>query len=162
MIRAAFTLLMLVGFVQSATAETKNVTATETPWTVACQAASADGKIACEMTKELRTFNPASLVAQLSVLTTAEGQSMRVIVPHHLAITEGIELLIDDKDAGRKQFTTSVPAGIVALFALDESTLDAARAGEKLKIAAKLRTGQDFSIIISLAGFSAALDKLLQ
>jgi invasion protein IalB len=137
-----------------------NIKATETPWTVACQPVTADGKIDCEMTKQLRTVNPASLIAQISVMSTAQGLSMRVIAPHQLAIADGLVLSIDEKDAGAKPFTTSISSGIVALFILDDEILNATRKGQSLKISAKTRAGQDFSFAISLAGFAATMDKL--
>lgn len=138
------------------------IKAVETPLTVSCQSATADGKIACEMTKQLRTSEPASLIAQVSVLQGAEGTQMRIIAPHQLAIANGVTFSIDDVVVGQRAFTTSVQSGIVALFVLDEAMLTAARSGALMKVAAKTRTGQDFSFTISLAGFSTALEKLLQ
>lgn len=165
--RLALTFLLLGISAAQLAAQTKaaaptSIQATETPWTVACQPVTAEGKIDCEMTKQLRTASPASLIAQISVMATAQGYSMRIIAPHQLALANGLGLLIDDRDAGVKPFTTSIPSGIVALFALDEAILAAARKGHALKINAKTRTGQDFSFAISLAGFAATMDKLPQ
>jgi invasion protein IalB len=138
------------------------IKAVETPWTVSCQSVTADGKISCEMTKQLQTTEPASFIAQISVLTGTEGTQMRIIAPHQLAIANGLTFSVDDIVAGQRAFTTSVPSGIVALFVLDEALLAAARSGTRMKVSAKTRTGQDFSFTISLGGFSAALDKLLR
>ena len=88
--------------------------------------------------------------------------AMRVIAPHQLAIAGNLAVSIDGQDAGAKAFTTSVPAGIVALFAFEDAALEAARNGKDLKFAAKSITSQDFSFSFSLAGFSAALAKLRQ
>jgi invasion protein IalB len=165
--RLALSFLLLSMAVAPLAAATKvaaptSIKATETPWTMACQPINADGKINCEMTKQLRTSAPESLIAEISVMSTAQGVSMRIIAPHQLAIASGLSLLIDDKDVGTEHFTTSISSGIVALFVLDDAILDATRKGHTLKIGAKTRAGQDFSFAISLAGFAATMDKLPQ
>ncbi len=156
-------LLSLGLFLLSATAlaaqEPTQIKATETPWTVTCQA-GAEGKMACEMTKQLLSAN--QMIAQVTLLQSGEGLAMRVIAPHQLAIAGNLAVSIDGQDAGAKAFTTSVPAGIVALFAFEDAALEAARNGKDLKFAAKSITSQDFSFSFSLAGFSAALAKLRQ
>ena len=69
---------------------------------------------------------------------------------------------IDGKDIGQRAFTTSLPAGIVALFPLDVDTLAEARKGQELKVIAKTNSGQSFTFGVSLVGFSASLAKVLQ
>jgi invasion protein IalB len=158
----SFLLLSMSAVHLAAQTTPTNIKATETPWTVACRPVTAEGKIDCEMTKQLRAVSPASLIAQISVMSSAQGLSVRIIAPHQLSIANGLSLSVDDKDAGARQFTTSISAGIVALFALDDELLDATRKGQSLKVSAKTRADQDFSFAISLAGFAATMDKLLQ
>ena len=140
----------------------QNIKATETPWTVSCQPAQDNTKVDCTLDKQLRTTNPASLVAQFNVFAIDGKLSMRIIAPHQLAIADGLALQIDGKDVGSKPFTTSVPAGIVSLFPLDEDVLAEARKGKDLKVEARTRAGQSFSFSVSLIGFAAGLAKLQQ
>jgi|GEM_PF-4946460 len=100
----------------AAQATNTNVAAKESPWTMSCQPDATDGKVNCAVTKQLATQDGSSLIAQISVFKNGPDLMMRVIASHQLNIATGLGLLIDDKDAGTKPFTTSLPAGIVALF----------------------------------------------
>ena len=143
-----------------APAANTNVVAKESPWTMSCQPEATDGKVNCEVTKQLVTQDGASLIAQISVFKTGQDLMMRIIAPHQLSIATGLGLSIDDKDAGTKPFTTSLPAGIVALFTLDDSILPIIRKGQVLKFTTKTRASQDLSFSLSLNGFAPSLDKM--
>jgi invasion protein IalB len=136
--------------------------AAETPWSVACEPAVQGFSVQCQVTKQLRTVEPASLIAQITVLLIEDRPAMRIIAPHELSIGSGLALEIDGKGLGKRAFTTSVPAGIVSLSFLDENTIAALREGQKLRVSAKTRIGQDFIFAVSLDGFAAGLGEVIR
>lgn len=139
-----------------------SVKATETPWTVSCEPAVQGFSVKCQVTKQLRTVEPASLIAQVTVLTIEDRPAMRIIAPHELAIGSGLALQVDGKDMGTQAFTTSVASGIVSLFLLEDATLAEIGKGRKLRVAAKTRTGRDFIFAVSLEGLSAGLRDVIR
>lgn len=136
--------------------------AAETPWTLSCGPTLQGFSVACQIDKQLRTVSPEALVAQVTLLVIDGKPSMRIIAPHELSIPDGLSLRIDGKDMGRKPFTTSVAAGIVALFTVEEAMLAELRKGQKLSALTKLRTGEDFSFAITLAGIEEGMGEVLR
>jgi invasion protein IalB len=143
-------------------APASSVKASETPWAVSCEPAAQGFSVTCQINKQLRTVEPASLVAQITVLVIEDKPAMRIIAPHELSIGGGLFLQVDGKDIGKRSFTTSVSAGIVSLFLLDEATLAEFSRGKKLRVFAKTRTGKDFIFAVSLDGFATGMSEVIR
>lgn len=84
-----------------------------------------------------------------------------IVLPFGLALTAGASLQIDDNPAGQTlPFRTCLPVGCVVPVTFDPDAIAMLRAGVMLNVTTTSDAGQQIPFKISLAGFSAALDRL--
>jgi invasion protein IalB len=83
-----------------------------------------------------------------------------LMLPFGVALDAGVTLQVDDlAPMAPLRFRTCLPAGCVVSLSFDAATVVAMRAGSSLKLKAVADGGGEVPFTISLAGFSAALDR---
>lgn len=136
-------------------------------WVVRCQqveVAEANASLQlCQMSQELhqRNGNQRVLAVNISGPTDGGASQVTIITPFGLDISAGIGLRIDDVEVSSMAFTTCLPVGCVANLELDKITLTKLQEGQAAQVVLhQLQSPEPLLITVSLAGFTAAWDRL--
>lgn len=166
---AAFTLAIMAGAAHAqetaAPASTlpggaSSLQETYQDWQVACVQQEAGKR--CAMLQQQAQQNGQRI---LSVeLVPAAGQNVlggALVLPFGLALEAGVTLQVDETGAPQPQrFSTCLPAGCLVPLSFNEAMLGGLRSGTALNVnATAMANGQPVALSVSLAGFSAALER---
>jgi invasion protein IalB len=146
---------------QEAAPTEQNITAQETPWQVNCTPAGEGAGLNCSMVKSLILAQGEQVLAQAAVVQ-GDPLVLRILVPHGMALEAGLVILVDGAEVARPTFRTSLPGGAIAVTDITPDLEDALRSGAVLQIAGTQNNGNALRLEMSLLGFSASVDKLLQ
>ena len=92
----------------------------------------------------------------------ATGMAGVIILPFGLVLDKGASLAVDDTPLDAPlHYRTCLPVGCLLLVGFDPGTLISLRAGTALRITAFADDTQEQSFSVSLKGFSAALDRVI-
>lgn len=134
-------------------------------WVMRCvqaqpQDAAPAGRV-CEMTQELSHTDSGQRVLVAAVQATGTGTAaLTLIAPFGLRLGEGIVIRVGGQDMATIPFRTCLPQGCIADMELDGAALDQLRMGAEGQVVMVTDGGQDLSLTVSLAGFSAAWSRL--
>lgn len=129
-------------------------------WQVSCVQQQADKR--CALSQQQRQRNGQNVLSiELTTIAEAAEADGILVLPFGLLLSNGATLQIDDATPGSAlPFSTCLPAGCLVPLAFDGNMLAAMRKGTALNIsAAASGTNQPVRLRVSLAGFSAALDR---
>lgn len=133
-------------------------------WVVSCQQVQAEAQTqqACQMSQELRQQNSNQRVLSVGIVAQTGTAAATFIVPFGLSLSDGAVLMVDEiTSIDAMDFRTCLPAGCILRTTFEEDTLATLRAGAQMQIILQpLDSAESFPIGVSLAGFSAALDRL--
>jgi invasion protein IalB len=156
---------------QETTAEAPtSLTETYRDWVVRCvtPAAAVEGQTAspvriCEMTQELRQQDSGQRVLALSVIRSADDAntaSLTLVSPFGLLLSAGIQIEVSEAALLDMAFRTCLPAGCIALSDLTADQISVLAAGETATVILTDTNGQTLRLDVSLAGFTAAWNRL--
>nr|WP_306423866.1 invasion associated locus B family protein [Brucella intermedia] len=137
-----------------------SLTETYGDWRVACQLVE-EAKHCVMSQQQLR--QDGQRVVTIELQTGPDAALVGTLVlPFGLQLDAGATLQVDEQPAmAPLSFHTCLPAGCIIRVRFDSETVTGLRAGTKLQAATRTAdTGTEFSIAISLSGFTAALDRL--
>jgi invasion protein IalB len=139
-----------------------SLTETHGDWTVRCQVVtqSETAERICTMGQR-QTNAQGQQVLAIELLLSPDGMEGSVILPFGLAVSQAVSLTIDEGEPIQSVFSTCLPAGCVVPIAVSSETLSAMRGGSTLVIAAQNLDGQTLELRVSLAGFTAATQRIL-
>lgn len=97
-------------------------------------------------------------------LQAAKDNSLRstLILPFGLELNHGVNLRVDEGAEFGNPFYTCLPSGCLVVLNLDQSMVNALKAGTMLGVKSRSIQGSAFSLDVSLAGFTDALSRLNQ
>ena len=137
----------------------QNITAQETPWQVNCTPVADGGGLNCSMVKSLILAQGEQVLAQAAVVQ-GDPLVLRILVPHGMALAEGLRLSVDGAEVAAPAFRTSVQGGAIAVTDITADLEAALRSGELLQIEGVQNNNNALRLEMSLTGFSASIDKL--
>ena len=142
-----------------------SLTETYGDWIVRCVTPqAAEGQAAparvCEMTQELQQQESGQRVLAVALQTADEAASLTIVAPFGLLLDEGLKVTVDDAPVIEGRFRTCLPGGCLSVMALDQVGLDKLAAGNSATITMRDTTEQDLALTVSLAGFTAAWNRL--
>ncbi len=111
------------------------------------------------MVKSLTVNQGQQVMAQAAVVP-GDPFLLRILVPHGMSLSDGMTLLVDGAAVATLTFRTSLPGGAIAATDLTAGLEEALRAGRVLQIEGVQNNGAALRLEMSLAGFSASVDKL--
>ncbi|WP_052245205.1 invasion associated locus B family protein [Halocynthiibacter namhaensis] len=135
-----------------------SLTETYGDWIVRC---TDPGQI-CEMTQELRQQSTGQRVLVISVAATEDGSDINVIAPFGLDLSKGLQISIEDEVLAHMWFWTCLPAGCIAQGPLEATALERLKTGDTAMIHLTQTNTQGVDLGVSLAGFTAAWNRLKQ
>ncbi|MCQ0988628.1 invasion associated locus B family protein [Jiella marina] len=132
------------------------------PWSVTCAAPARSADLVCTMQQSLRARATGQRLFAASVAKGTEGgqPQMRLSLPHGVVLTEGIELWVDSGDHRQVAIRTADQNGSYASLPLEPALIEAMKSGRTLNAGVVRETGGKVVFQLSLAGFTAAFEKL--
>jgi invasion protein IalB len=144
---------------QEAAPDEQNIAAQETPWQVNCTPTAEGAEVTCSMVKSLTVNEGQQVMAQAAVVA-GDPFVLRLLVPHGMALPDGLTVLVDGTPLASVEYRTSLPGGAIAATDLTPDLEDALRGGSRLQIEGVQNNGAALRLEMSLSGFSASVDKL--
>ncbi|MDQ8730429.1 invasion associated locus B family protein [Bradyrhizobium sp. LHD-71] len=132
-------------------------------WTVDCRLA--EGRKQCLLSQAQGNSQTGQRVYAIELRPPADGKTDgTILMPFGLNLDSGAILKLDDKDLGKGlRFSTCVPQGCLLPLSFPTVATDALRKGAKLVVASlNLSSGDAVTFNVSLNGFGAALDRMIQ
>jgi invasion protein IalB len=132
-------------------------------WTVDCRIV--DRQKQCALAQAQSNKDTGQRVFAIELRPPADGKTEGVILmPFGLNLDAGAILKLDDKDLGKGlRFSTCGPQGCLLPVNFPTVATDAMRKATKLTVASlNLSSGEAVTFNVSLNGFAAALDRLVQ
>jgi invasion protein IalB len=144
-----------------------SLTETYGDWAVRCVSpTAAEGQTAparvCEMTQELTQQGTGQRVLAISLQSTEAGGRMTVVAPFGLLLSAGLTMDVAEVPLLEAPFRTCLPAGCIVVSDLDQADMDLLAAGDTAKVHMRSQNGEDLALDVSLAGFTAAWNRLLE
>ncbi len=139
------------------------ITETYGDWTVNC--GIDNGGKACIFSQAQGNKDTGQRSFAIELRTPREGRTEgTILVPFGLKLEAGALLKLDDRDLGQGlRFSTCVPQGCLVPISFPIVANDAIRKAQKLTVASlNLGSGEAVTFAISLNGFGAALDRIIQ
>jgi invasion protein IalB len=132
-------------------------------WTVDCRIA--DRQKACLLSQAQGNNQTGQRIYTIELRSPADGKTEGVVLmPFGLNLDAGALLKLDDRDLGNGlRFSTCVPQGCLLPVSFPPVATDAMRKATKLVVASlNLSSGEAVTFNVSLNGFGAALDRIVQ
>jgi len=158
--------LAMMGMGQAQTAERPtSLTETYKSWVVRCATPTAvEGQEVpariCEMVQELRQKKSGQRLLAMALQRNEKGASLTFIAPFGLLLSAGLKVAVDGAVVAQGGFRTCLPRGCVSAINLAPEALDKFIAGETATITMQNTNGRELSLTLSLAGFTAAWNRL--
>jgi len=134
-------------------------------WRVACVHREGAGRLcAMSQTQVQGEGGQRILALEITVAPGEETATGTLLLPFGLMLDDGVSLEIDDASfAENLRFRTCFPSGCVVPIIIFAEHLSALRKGASLNILTSASdTGQPVSFTVSLRGFTAAFDRLVE
>ncbi|CAN7614490.1 invasion associated locus B family protein [Aminobacter sp. LjRoot7] len=162
-IGAAVLALLFAGsaFAQEAKpAEAKPVEAN--PWAVNCASGATINELQCQVSQNLTESKTGQRVLTVTIRkeNAKGGLAMLLALPHGLFLPSGASYQIDQGEKVTVAIQTSDQNGAYAAAPLTPELITAMKAGTNLNVGMESVTRKAVAIPVSLAGFTAAIDKL--
>lgn len=132
-------------------------------WTVDCRIA--DGQRLCVLLQSQGNSQTGQRVFAIELRAPKNGRAEgTVLFPFGMKLENGAVLRLDDKDLGQGlRFSTCMAQGCLLPISFPTIATDAMKAGKALTVAAlNLSNNEPVSFNVSLGGFAAALDRIVQ
>lgn len=139
------------------------ITETYGDWMVACGIQT--GIKLCTLSQAQGNKETGQRSFAIELRTPKDGRTEgTILMPFGLKLDSGATLKLDDKDLGQGvRFSTCIPDGCLLPVSFPPVATDAMRKGKTLAVSSfNLSDGQAVSFNVSLTGFTAALDRVLQ
>lgn len=132
------------------------------PWQVNCSSAGANEPLRCQMSQTLVSQNTGQRVLAAVIVRKPDENSFSITfgLPHGLYLPDGVQVWVDDGERLANQITTADQNGSYSQLDISASLLEAMRRGALLNVAVTSATRDEVILQLSLAGFSASIDKL--
>jgi invasion protein IalB len=133
------------------------------PWVVNCASGGQSTDLQCQISQNLTESKTGQRVLTVTVRKQAgdnAGLAMLLALPHGLFLPAGATYQIDSGAKATVAIQTSDQNGAYAAVPLTPELLTAMKAGTNLNIGMESVTRKPVTIPVTLAGFTAAIDKL--
>jgi invasion protein IalB len=131
-------------------------------WETRCETPPGASYEQCAVVLSVVDQERPNLTVVVIVLNTADRKArlMRVIVPLGVLLPAGVNLRIDDQEAGRLNFLQCLANGCIAQLALDEKLLGKLKSGKTATLGIFQTPEQGVGVLAPLGGFKEAYEQL--
>ncbi|HEY4199607.1 MAG TPA: invasion associated locus B family protein [Devosiaceae bacterium] len=132
-------------------------------WALDCSSPdAAAGALQCQISLRFVRQEDRGLLMLVAIRKnpTDNQLAMQFVLPHGLNLPSGLSYQVDTGAKSTVAFATSGQDGTVAVLPLTPELLTTLKAGSTLNVSTQTANGNAFGIPVSLAGFTAAIDRL--
>lgn len=134
-------------------------------WLISCSNQVNVDELLCEFSQSIVLTNQAGqsqrvATASFQRVVGATGIEAVFSLPFEVSLQDDVALLVDDAPLGSLAWQSCDAGGCYATGPVEESWMQAMRAGAQLGTALKARDGRDITFSFNLDGFSRAADML--
>jgi invasion protein IalB len=132
------------------------------PWAVNCASGARVNELQCQVSQNLTESKTGQRVLTVTIRKENDkgGLAMLLALPHGLFLPSGASYQIDQGEKVTVAIQTSDQNGAYAAAPLTPELITAMKAGTNLNVGMESVTRKAVAIPVSLAGFTAAIDKL--
>ncbi|MGN6142555.1 MAG: invasion associated locus B family protein [Mesorhizobium sp.] len=132
------------------------------PWVVNCSTGTTGTTLECQASQNLTEAKTGQRVLTVTVRRQNDSAALAMILalPHGLYLPAGASYQIDAGQKATVAIQTSDQNGAYAALPLSTELLAAMKTGTNLNIGMEAATRKPITIPVTLAGFTAAIDKL--
>lgn len=132
------------------------------PWAINCSSGSSTAELQCQVSQNLTEAKTGQRVLTVTVRRDKGNGSLAMLLalPHGLFLPSGASYQIDQGQKTTVAIQTSDQNGAYAAAPLSPDLIKAMKSGTNLNIGMESVTRKPVTIPVSLAGFTAAIDKL--
>lgn len=132
------------------------------PWVVNCSTGTTGTTLECQVSQNLTEAKTGQRVLTVTVRRQNDSAALAMILalPHGLYLPAGASYQIDAGQKATVAIQTSDQNGAYAALPLSTELLAAMKTGTNLNIGMETATRKPITIPVTLAGFTAAIDKL--
>ncbi|MBT1156768.1 invasion associated locus B family protein [Aminobacter anthyllidis] len=132
------------------------------PWAVNCASGATINELQCQVSQNLTESKTGQRVLTVTIRKENDkgGLAMLLALPHGLFLPSGASYQIDQGEKVVIAIQTSDQNGAYAAAPLTPELITAMKAGTNLNVGMESVTRKPVAIPVSLAGFTAAIDKL--
>ena len=117
----------------------------------------------CEMRQELRQAQSNQRVLTVALQPADdEGANITLVAPFGLLLSEGISISVADNDLLSVPFRTCLPGGCIGQAQVSQSVIAQLVAGDEARVSMVTNAEQPLAVTVSLIGFTAAWNRLLE
>ena len=130
-------------------------------WTVTCRMTgkSEPVKPGCSLSQQQTNRQKQRAIA-IELAPVDGGVHGALVLPFGVAVTKTVQTDVDKTPLGEpRAFSTCLPAGCIVPLTISPEGVDQMKAGSKLNVAATSVDGAEFTLPISLDGFTSALER---
>ncbi|MGN6305569.1 MAG: invasion associated locus B family protein [Mesorhizobium sp.] len=134
----------------------------DNPWVVNCSTGTTGTTLECQVSQNLSEAKTGQRVLTVTVRRQNDSAALAMILalPHGLYLPAGASYQIDAGQKATVAIQTSDQNGAYAALPLSTELLAAMKTGTNLNIGMETATRKPITIPVTLAGFTAAIDKL--
>lgn len=162
--RSLATLLFLGSASLSLAQENANNSTSSPPtWALNCTSPNAvSGALECQIVQRFFRQQTGELVMVLAITRTsgASALTMELVLPHGLNLPSGVSYRVDAGEITTAAILRSAQNGAATSIPLSPEFLSVLKAGTTLTLTMQTSAGAELSIPVSLAGFTAAIDRM--
>jgi invasion protein IalB len=114
------------------------------------------------MTQELTQQGTGQRVLAISLQSTEAGGRVTVVAPFGLLLSAGLTMDVAEVPLMEAAFRTCLPAGCIVVGDLDQAGVDLLAGGNTAKVRMRSQDGDDLALDVSLTGFTAAWNRLME
>lgn len=133
-------------------------------WTLACRSAdAATAPLDCQIEQRFFRQQTGELVTVLAVSKSSAKPElfMTMVLPHGLKLQSGVAYQVDKGELSTAAISSSTANGAIASIPLSSDFLSVLKAGTTLTLNLETDKGAKISIPVPLAGFTAAVNRLV-
>ncbi|WP_157743546.1 invasion associated locus B family protein [Ochrobactrum quorumnocens] len=132
-------------------------------WSLACASPNAaTGPLTCQIEQRFFRQQTRELVMILAISKTSVNQDVAInlVLPHGLRIPNGVSYQVDTGAVETAAIVSSGPNGAITSIPVSPDFLAGLKSGTTLSVKVQTTSGTELSIPVSLAGFTAAIDRM--
>ncbi len=168
-----YLLVALIGILPSATTTAQEDTQKQRPtslsetydsWTVQCanQQQGESMLRVCQMSQKLWQQDTGQRILSFAIGKAEAATKATLVLPFGLLLSEGVRVKIAENEILGADYRTCLPAGCVAEFELSDEVIGELEGTDVASVVMTAISGQEVVTDVSLEGFSAAYQRLIE